>query len=44
MRVMVRGAQFNGNAASTPGCLPFARNLVIEQRRKRTMSSPGRVG
>jgi RNA polymerase sigma-70 factor (ECF subfamily) len=39
MRVMVRGAQFNGNARFDTWLFTIARNLVIDQRRKRTMSS-----
>ena len=39
MRVMMRGAQFNGQARFDPWLFTIARNLVIDQRRKRTMSS-----
>jgi RNA polymerase sigma-70 factor (ECF subfamily) len=39
MRVLVRGAQFNGNARFDTWLFTIARNLVIDQRRKRTMSS-----
>jgi RNA polymerase sigma-70 factor (ECF subfamily) len=39
MRVMVRGAQFNGQARFDTWLFTIARNLVIDQRRKRTMSS-----
>jgi RNA polymerase sigma-70 factor (ECF subfamily) len=39
MRVLVRGAQFNGNARFETWLFTIARNLVIDQRRKRTMSS-----
>src|SRR5271157_71239 len=39
MRVMVRGAQFNGKARFDTWLFTIARNLVIDQRRKRTMSS-----
>jgi RNA polymerase sigma-70 factor (ECF subfamily) len=39
MRVLVRGAQFNGAARFDTWLFTIARNLVIDQRRKRTMSS-----
>ena len=39
MRVMVRGAQFNGRARFETWLFTIARNLVIDQRRKKTMSS-----
>jgi RNA polymerase sigma-70 factor (ECF subfamily) len=39
MRVLVRGAQFNGNARFETWLFTIARNLVIDQRRKRTMNS-----
>jgi RNA polymerase sigma-70 factor (ECF subfamily) len=39
MRVIVRGAQFNGQARFDTWLFTIARNLVIDQRRKRTMSS-----
>jgi RNA polymerase sigma-70 factor (ECF subfamily) len=39
MRVMVRGAQFNGKARFDTWLFAIARNLVIDQRRKRTMAS-----
>jgi RNA polymerase sigma-70 factor, ECF subfamily len=39
MRVLVRGAQFNGEARFDTWLFTIARNLVIDQRRKRTMSS-----
>jgi RNA polymerase sigma-70 factor (ECF subfamily) len=39
MRVMVRGAQFNGQARFETWLFAIARNLVIDQRRKHTMSS-----
>jgi RNA polymerase sigma-70 factor, ECF subfamily len=39
MRVLVRGAQFNGKARFETWLFTIARNLVIDQRRKRTMSS-----
>jgi len=39
MRVLVRGAQFNGQARFDTWLFAIARNLVIDQRRKRTMSS-----
>jgi RNA polymerase sigma-70 factor (ECF subfamily) len=39
MRVLVRGAQFNGNARFDTWLFTIARNLVIDQRRKRTLSS-----
>lgn len=39
MRVLVRGAQFNGQSRFDTWLFTIARNLVIDQRRKRTMSS-----
>jgi RNA polymerase sigma-70 factor (ECF subfamily) len=39
MRVILRGAQFNGNARFETWLFAIARNLVIDQRRKRSMSS-----
>jgi RNA polymerase sigma-70 factor (ECF subfamily) len=39
MRVMVRGAQFNGQARFDTWLFTIARNLVIDQRRKRTTAS-----
>src|ERR1700723_357155 len=39
MRVLVRGAQFNGQARFDTWLFRCPRNLVIDQRRKRTMSS-----
>ena len=39
MRVMIRGAQFNGKARFETWLFTIARNLVIDQRRKKTMSS-----
>ncbi len=39
MRVLVRGAQFNGRARFDTWLFTIARNLVTDQRRKRTMSS-----
>jgi RNA polymerase sigma-70 factor, ECF subfamily len=39
MRVLVRGAQFNGKARFSTWLFTIARNLVIDQRRKRTVSS-----
>ena len=39
MRVLLRGAQFNGNARFQTWLFTIARNLVIDQRRKRTMNS-----
>jgi RNA polymerase sigma-70 factor (ECF subfamily) len=39
MRVMVRGAQFNGQSRFDTWLFTIARNLVIDQRRKRTMAS-----
>jgi RNA polymerase sigma-70 factor (ECF subfamily) len=39
MRVLVRGAQFNGQARFDTWLFTIARNLVIDQKRKRTMSS-----
>jgi len=39
MRVLVRGAQFNGKARFGTWLFTIARNLVIDLRRKRTMSS-----
>src|ERR1700677_3959629 len=39
MRVLMRGAQFNGQARFDTWLFTIARNLVIDQRRKRTLSS-----
>jgi RNA polymerase sigma-70 factor (ECF subfamily) len=39
MRVLLRGAQFNGKARFDTWLFTIARNLVIDQRRKRTMAS-----
>jgi RNA polymerase sigma-70 factor (ECF subfamily) len=39
MRVLVRGAQFNGKARFDTWLFTIARNLVTDQRRKKTMSS-----
>src|ERR1700690_1615743 len=39
MRVLVRGGQFNGKARFDTWLFTIARNLVIDQRRKRTMAS-----
>lgn len=39
MRVLVRGAQFNGQARFDTWLFTIARNLAIDQRRKRTMAS-----
>ncbi len=39
MRVLVRGAQFNGQARFDTWLFTIARNLVIDQKRKRTMAS-----
>ena len=39
MRVLVRGAQFNGQARFDTWLFTIARNLLIDLRRKRTMSS-----
>ena len=39
MRVMVRGAQFNGQARFDTWLFTIARNLVIDLSRKRTMAS-----
>src|SRR5664279_639768 len=39
MRVLVRGAQFNGKARFGTWLFTIARNLVIDQRRKRAMAS-----
>ncbi|MGC9157717.1 MAG: RNA polymerase sigma factor [Terracidiphilus sp.] len=39
MRVLVRGAQYNGRARFDTWLFTIARNLVIDQRRKRTMAS-----
>ena len=39
MRVLVRGEQFNGRARFETWLFTIARNLVIDQRRKRTMNS-----
>ncbi|MGD0732749.1 MAG: sigma-70 family RNA polymerase sigma factor [Terracidiphilus sp.] len=39
MRVVLRGGQFNGKARFDTWLFTIARNLVIDQRRKRTMQS-----
>ncbi len=39
MRVLMRGAQFNGNSRFDTWLFAIARNLVIDMRRKRTMCS-----
>lgn len=39
MRVLLRGSQYNGKARFDTWLFTIARNLVIDQRRKRTMSS-----
>jgi RNA polymerase sigma-70 factor (ECF subfamily) len=39
MRVMLRGGQFNGKARFDTWLFTVARNMVIDLRRKRTMSS-----
>jgi RNA polymerase sigma-70 factor (ECF subfamily) len=39
MRVLLRGAQFNGKSRFETWLFTIARNLLIDQRRKRTMSS-----
>jgi RNA polymerase sigma-70 factor (ECF subfamily) len=39
MRVLVRGSQFNGQARFDTWLFAIARNLTIDQRRKRTMAS-----
>jgi RNA polymerase sigma-70 factor (ECF subfamily) len=39
MRVLVRGGQFNGQSRFDTWLFTIARNLMIDQRRKRTMSS-----
>jgi RNA polymerase sigma-70 factor, ECF subfamily len=39
MRVLVRGDQFNGKARFETWLFTIARNLVIDQRRKKTLSS-----
>jgi RNA polymerase sigma-70 factor (ECF subfamily) len=39
MRVLVRGGQYNGQARFDTWLFAIARNLVIDQRRKRTMCS-----
>lgn len=39
MRVLVHGGQFNGRSRFETWLFTIARNLVIDQRRKRTMSS-----
>lgn len=39
MRVLTRGGQFNGRARFETWLFTIARNLVIDQRRKRTMAS-----
>src|SRR5580698_5709743 len=39
MRVLVRGSQFNGKARFETWLFTIARNLVIDHRRKKTMTS-----
>ena len=39
MRVLTRGGQFNGKARFDTWLFTIARNMVIDQRRKRKMSS-----
>ncbi|HZB87142.1 MAG TPA: sigma-70 family RNA polymerase sigma factor [Terracidiphilus sp.] len=39
MRVLTRGGQFNGKARFETWLFTIARNLVIDQRRKRTLAS-----
>jgi RNA polymerase sigma-70 factor (ECF subfamily) len=39
MRVLVRGSQFNGQSRFDTWLFTIARNLVIDQKRKRTVSS-----
>jgi len=39
MRVLVRGGQFNGKSRFDTWLFTIARNLVIDQKRKKTMSS-----
>lgn len=39
MRVLTRGGQFNGKSRFETWLFTIARNLVIDQRRKKTMSS-----
>lgn len=39
MRVLTRGGQFNGKARFETWLFTIARNMVIDQRRKRKMSS-----
>jgi RNA polymerase sigma-70 factor, ECF subfamily len=39
MRVLIRGAQYNGSARFDTWLFTIARNLVIDLRRKRTMAS-----
>jgi RNA polymerase sigma-70 factor (ECF subfamily) len=39
MRVLTRGGQFNGKSRFETWLFTIARNLVIDQKRKRTMSS-----
>ncbi len=39
MRVLTRGGQFNGKARFETWLFTIARNLLIDQKRKRTMSS-----
>lgn len=39
MRVLLRGAQFNGKARFETWLFTIARNLVIDQKRKRTVAS-----
>jgi len=39
MRVLMRGAQFNGQSRFDTWLFTIARNLTIDQQRKRTMAS-----
>ena len=39
MRVLLRGAQYNGNARFDTWLFTIARNLLIDMRRKRTLAS-----
>jgi RNA polymerase sigma-70 factor (ECF subfamily) len=39
MRVLIRGAQFNGQSRFDTWLFTIARNLTIDQRRKKTMAS-----